>query len=128
MSKKKSKKKTNKENTLHFVTQIGNFAIKKKHEGDFSFVRIMSIDGSWRMDFREDTFKYSWILMLASEEKYHGILQAWLVIVYHTAMCNPDPEFIDGILKEFEELSKRTFTIENEPEKESLSVVSRQNS
>ena len=113
---KNSKKKAKSKNKLQFVIQTGNFVIKKYNDNEYSYIRIETAGGAWRMDFREDTFKYSWILMLCSEEKHHGILQAWIVITYHVAMCSPDPEFLDAMIKELSALDKRYQEIYQQPE------------
>lgn len=105
--KKSGKKKVNSEKYLQGVLQLGNFIIKKKGDGEYRYIRISTVDGSWGMDFREDTFKYAWILLLASEERYHEALKGWIVVNYHTAMCNPDPEFLDNVIKELYALSDR---------------------
>lgn len=105
---KNSKKKVKQNNSLQFIVQLSNFVIKKKGDGEFSFVRIGTVDGSWHIDFRDDTFKYSWIMMLAAEEKYHNILLSWIVVCYHTSMCAPDPEFLDDAIKMLDNLNKRT--------------------
>lgn len=92
---------------LQNVLQLGNFMVKKYGDGEYLYVRVCTIDGSWRMDFREDTFKYAWALMLTSEPKYYEILRAWITLSYHTTMASPDPIFIDKVIKEIYALQER---------------------
>lgn len=101
------KRKTKGKKYLQKVMQIGNFIIKKLGDGEHSYIRIGTIDGGWRMDFRDDTLKYAWILLLVSDEKYRMALEAWLVMAYHVANCNPDKEFVDNTLKELFALGER---------------------
>ena len=114
MGKKFNKKKAKGAKYLQDVLRLGNFIIKKKGDGEFSYIKVGTIDGAWGMEFREDTFKYAWILMLSTEERYREILRAWLTVSYHTVMCNPDPEFLNNAIKELQALGERAVEREKE--------------
>lgn len=100
------KKKTIK-NPLGFIGRIGNFILRSRGDGIHNYVRLSNSDGSWIMEWRDDTFKYSWILMLAAEEKYHKILEMWIIETYHVTSCAPDPQFNEDILNALESLNAR---------------------
>lgn len=106
----KKRKKDNKKG-IETLMQLSNFLIKKRGDGEFTFVRITCSDPSWAMEFREDTFKYAWILMLMAEEKYHGILESWITMSYHMTNANPDPAFLESCLRELESLNQRTLEL-----------------
>ena len=123
MGLKFNKKKAKQAQYLQIVLQLGNFLIKKKGDGEFSYVRISTIDGGWSMEFKEDTFKYAWILMLSAEEKYHEALKAWIVVCYHLTMCNPDGEFMEDVLKSLDGLARRSIEISEKSQKEAVEEV-----
>lgn len=125
MIKKQAKKKKNSvvgSKYLKELLRLGNFLVKRYGDGEFSYVRICTADGSWRMDFREDTMKYAWILMLASDTKLHLALEAWIVITFHAAFCNPDREFIDNMIKELHALALRAEDREKQRDDQQNSV------
>lgn len=112
--RKSTKNKSHETKYLKNVLQLGNFLIKKKGNGEFSFIRVSTVDGTFAMDFREDTMKYAWLIMLASDDRYHEILRAWLTVAFHVVMCNPDPQFLDNTIKELYALNDRASAIEQE--------------
>lgn len=116
MGLKFNKKKAKQAKYLQNVLQLGNFLIKKKGDGEFSYIRISTVDGSWGMEFRDDTFKYAWIMMLSSDEKYHEALRAWIVVSYHMGMCMPDAEFLEEALKSLDGLQERSREMSEETE------------
>ena len=79
------------------LARFGNFLIKRMGDGQSMWLRVMSVDGGWRMDFRDDSLKYGVIAScLASEnEGVRRALEAWIVVSYHTAQVWPDPEYLD---------------------------------
>lgn len=117
---KKTKHKQNVTNEIKMILQLDNFLIKKYKEDGMGYLRISDVNDSWRMEFREDTFKYSWILLLGADKKYHDILLAWIVLSFHMSMCVPDPQFIDDMLKSLEDLGRRS--VERDEQKESGEV------
>ena len=121
--KKNYKKKVVTAKYLQEVLQLGNFIIKKKGDGEFSYIHIVTTDGGWMMDFREDTFKYGWILMLAAEERYHEILRAWITVSYHVTMCSPDPQFLDDTIKALQGLNQRALEMSENDKKEQVTDV-----
>lgn len=102
-----NKKKAKQAKYLQTVLQLGNFLIKKEGDGEYTYIRISTVDGNWGMDFREDTMKYAWVLMLSSDEKYHEALRGWIVTNYHLAMCNPDAQLLENTIKELYALNER---------------------
>lgn len=116
--KKSNKRRANSAKYLQDILQLGNFIVKKYGDGEVLYVRVCTADGSWRIDFREDSFKYAWILMLSSEQRYHEILKAWITVSYHTTMCNPDPVFLENIIQELHSLGERAQKMEEARQKE----------
>lgn len=114
MSRKTDKKKATKVVHGQILLRLGNFLIKRYSDDIFTYIRITTAAGEWRMDFREDSLKYSWILMLAGDEKLHEVLRAWIVVCYHGAMCNPDVEFLEAQLLEFDNLGQRAMQFQQQ--------------
>lgn len=102
------KRKKSMNETERVLARVENFIVSVRGDGEYNYVRVREVGAGWSMAFRDDTFKYAWILMLAAEEKYHRILLSWIVAAYHTAMCAPDPEFLEDIIAALGRLGDRS--------------------
>lgn len=91
----------------------GNFIIKRYGDGRQTWLRITTADGGWRMDFRDDTLKYAWILMCMASENpgVQKALESWITITYHTANAIPDPEYLDRAIDNLYELNERAIAL-----------------
>lgn len=107
MSKKSDKKKSTNDFKEQNIIQLGNFIVKRYDDGIFLHIRITTAEGGWSIDYRQDNFKYAWVLTLLADEKFHDVLQAWMVMLYHVTACNPDPEFFERIFAELDNLGQR---------------------
>ncbi len=95
--KKKKKNKPTGMTGAQELARFGNFLIKKYGDGQNLWVRVMSVDNTWRMDFRDDSLKYGWIItcLQAGTEGVLKALEMWIIIAYHTAQVWPDPEYLN---------------------------------
>ena len=93
--RKRTKKDVAQDMTL--LARFGNFLVKSFGDGRNSWIRIVTVDGAWRMDFRDDSMKYGWIAQcLASEnEGVKKAVEMWIIVSYHTAHVWPDPQYLD---------------------------------
>lgn len=91
------------------IARFGNFLLKKFGDGQNSWLRVMSVDGAWRMDFRDDSLKYGWIASClgSGSDGVMRALEAWIIVSYHTAQVWPDPEYLDEAVGCLERLQKR---------------------
>ena len=104
--RKKTKKQTS---AVTEIARFGNFLIKKIGDGQNLYLRVMSVDGTWRMDFRNDSLKYGWIISCLADGK-DGVMKAlesWIVLSYHMANVWPDIQFMEDGIKLFQQLQER---------------------
>ncbi len=107
---------------MTLLGRAGNFLIKRFGDGRQTWIRISSVSGGWRMDFSDDTIKYAWILLcLASDsEGVHKALESWILVLYQTSFCNPDPEFLNASCDNLFALDQRAVKARLEEEKKAL--------
>lgn len=89
--------------------RYGNFIVRSMGDGQNKWIRISTADGGWRVDFRDDTEKYAWIMECLAEES-EGVqcaLESWIVLAYHMANVWPDREFLEEGVAMFGNLQKR---------------------
>lgn len=89
--------------------RYGNFIVRSQGDGLNKWLRICTADGGWKMDFRDDTEKYTWIMACLDEESegVQAAFESWIVLTYHTAHVWPDREFLEESVAMFGNLKKR---------------------
>lgn len=115
-SKKEKSKKT--ENSRE-IGRYGNFVVKSYGDGQHRWLRICTIDGGWRIEFRDDTEKYTWITACLGEESdgVQSALESWIVLTYHMANVWPDVDFLHEASILFGNYSKRLADMSLEKER-----------
>lgn len=101
-------RKQQKNNELNVIGRFGNFLVCRVGDGQHSWLRVTTADGGWRMEFRDDTEKYGWVMQLCSDERLARVFEMWIVINYHVSGCNPDPRFLEDAVNALEGLKERT--------------------
>lgn len=100
------------------VCRVGNFIVRKRGDGEHSFMCLTTADGGWRTEYRDDTMKYAWVAMLATDPRHHEILHAFVVLAYHVTSCNPDGEFLNDAISALRGLQERAAAYESPDEKQ----------
>ena len=101
------------------IARFGNFLIKRFGDGQSMWLRMMSVDGAWSMDFRDDSLNYG-LIASCLESEAEGVrraLEAWIVVSYHMAQVWPDPEYLDEAVDCLRRLQERVSKRELEREK-----------
>lgn len=91
------KRKDKKNGWMVEIARFGNFLVKRYGDGWNQWLRVTTVNGDWRMDFRDDSLKYGWIAncLASGSEAVIKAVEMWIVIAYHTAQVWPDPEYLD---------------------------------
>lgn len=101
----RKKKKRNEERDL---LNLGNFTITHKWINEDGYITISSATGSWQLNYKDDTFKYAWLIHLVANENMHDFLQSWVILMYHISNCSPDSGFMEDSLASLTSLNNRT--------------------
>lgn len=113
--KEKSKKMENSRE----IARYGNFVVKSYGDGQHLWLRICTIDGGWRIGFRDDTEKYAWIMACLGEgsEGVQSALESWIILTYHMANVWPDVDFLREASMLFGNYTKRLTAMSLEKER-----------
>lgn len=114
----KRQKKTKAMTAMTDICRLGNIIVKKSGDGMHDWIRVVTADGGWRLEWRDDTMQYAWVMMLAAgSEREKKILEMWTVMAYHTTNAMPDPQYLEDVADALQRLDKRTLERRLEEEK-----------
>ena len=94
-------------------TQVGNFIVSFE-KGNFESVKITSVAGNWNIRFREDNALYNFIKRETKTKEGINLLEYLFSTWYMATNGVPDLQFIQDIIKAYNNSIERIMKISNQ--------------